>query len=275
MKNLFRYGPTKRMAQISTDLSWPLMTWAKRWSDAPVLKRIINPFFAYPHNELTAIPIGVEVPAGENVVLPTDVVERFVQEAGHIVILDECVCRRKFGCTNHPISIGCMALGKGAERIHPSHGRRASVAEAQEHVRRAARANLVANIAHVWIDVVAFGLPDFQHLMFICFCDDCCCMYRTDMKRPGPNLNRAYHRLPGISIELDAAKCTGCGTCADRCFAGKVTIENGTARVHADCKGCARCVQHCPQGALSLRLDEQDALFQQLMERVRRVAEIS
>ena len=127
----------------------------------------------------------------------------------------------------------------------------------------------------VWIDVVAFGLPDFKHLMFICFCDDCCCMYRTDMKRPGPNLNEAYHRLPGISIAVEAQKCDGCGICSEQCFAGKITIANGTAHIHADCKGCARCVQHCPQGALSLRMDEQDALFQQLMDRVRRVAEIS
>ncbi|MBP7736467.1 MAG: 4Fe-4S binding protein [Spirochaetes bacterium] len=275
MKNLFRYGPTKKMAKVATDLTWPLMTMGKRWSDYPVLKHFISLFFRYPHNEVTSIPIGVEVPRQGSVVVPTEAVERFVCEASHIVIFDECVCRKKFQCTNHPINIGCMALGKGAERIHPSHGRRATYDEAKAHVRRAAEAGLIANIAHVWIDVVAFGLPDFKHLMFICFCDDCCCMYRTDMKRPGPNLDRAYHRLPGISVRVDPKLCNGCGICAEGCFAAMVRIEDGAARILDSCKGCGRCVKACPTGALSLVMDDQDALFRRIMERVRKVADIS
>jgi ferredoxin len=275
VKNIFRYGPTKKMARIATDLTWPLMTRGKRWSDLPILKHIISPFFAYPLNEVTSIPIGVELPPSENVVMPTQVVERFLEKASTIVIFDECVCRKKFGCTNHPVHIGCMALGKGADRVHPSHGKRATADEAREHVREAAKAGLIANIAHVWIDVVAFGLPDFKHLMFICFCDDCCCMYRTDMKRPGPTLNRAYHRLPGISIEMKEELCDGCGVCAEGCFAGKIEMTGGRAHILEDCKGCARCVQACPRGALSLKLDDGDVLFKRLMERVGSVADIT
>jgi len=275
MKNVFRYGPTKKMAKIATDLTWPFITWAKRLSDYPVLKHIINPFFTYPYNEVTAIPIGMEIPQVENLAVPTEVVERFVARASHIVIFDDCICRKKFSCTNHPVNIGCLALGKGAERIHPSHGRRASSEDAAEHVRKAARANLIANIAHVWIDVVAFGLPDFKHLMFICFCDDCCCMYRTDMKHPGPNLNKAYHRLPGITVEVNEELCTGCETCSHQCFAQAMEIWEGKAHIGSSCKGCARCVQTCPEKALSLKLDETDALFRQLMERVQKVADIT
>ncbi|PKL40056.1 MAG: hypothetical protein CVV44_07520 [Spirochaetae bacterium HGW-Spirochaetae-1] len=275
MIKMFKYGPTKRMARFATNMTWPLMTRGKRWSDYPVLKHIINPFFRYPHNEITAIPIGVKLPSPENVVVPTEAVERFIAQAGHVVIFDECVCRAKFRCANHPADIGCMALGRGAERIHPSHGRRATIGEAKAHVRRAADAGLIANIAHVWIDVVAFGLPDFKHLMFICFCDDCCCMYRTDMKRPGPNLDKAYRRLPGISVIVDEERCNGCGICAAQCFASMIREENGRARVLESCKGCGRCVSACPRGALTLKIDDQDEVFRQIMDRVKKVADIS
>ncbi len=275
MRNPFRFGPTKTMTRIATTLSWPLIKYGKHWSDYPLLKYIINPFFKYPYNEVTSIPIGVELKTPDSVALPMRLVERFIEQASDIIILDECICRSILSCKNHPKNLGCMALGKGTERMHPSQGRRASFEEANAHVQRAAAEGLIANIAHVWIDVLAFGLWDFKHLMFICFCDDCCCLYRTNMKQPGPNLKRSYQRLPGLSIELNESLCNGCGICAEGCFMSMIEMGDGLPRILKDCKGCARCVQLCPQKALSLHMDDEDAIFQRLMRRVEDVADIS
>ena len=40
------------------------------------------------------------------------------------------------------------------------------------------------------------------------------------------------------------------------------------------CKACGRCVGRCPKGAISIRYDEEDALFERLMARVDGVADI-
>jgi len=274
--NLFRYGPNKSFVRAAVRLSWPLMTWARKLSDTPGFRWIINPFFAYPHNELTTIPINVAIPAPDSVVVPRRIVAEVVRRAGEIFILDECICRGKFDCKNHPKTIGCIALGKAARRIHPSHGHTATTEEAVAHVEKAAAAGLVANIAHVWIDPVAFGLPDFRRLMFICFCDDCCCLYRTHMKRRGPNLERASKKLPGLETVIDADLCDGCGRCVPACFVGAITIENGKAVIGASCKSCGRCADLCPTGAARLVVTESEAdIFQQVMERIEKVADIS
>ena len=272
---LFRYGPGRKFVKTAVTLSWPLMVAAKKLSSYPFFKWIINPFFAYPYNEVTAIPINIELRQPENVLMPRRLVERLVSSASDRFILDRCICRDLLKCANHPQNIGCMALGTPVRHIHPSHGRIATAAEAVDHVRRAAGAGLIANIAHTWIDPVAFGLPRFDRLMFICFCDDCCCLYRTHMKKRGPNLDRAYKKLPGISITIDAGRCTGCGICARECFVGAIEMKDGKALIGEDCKGCGRCVDHCAEGAISLWLDGEEELFQNMMARVARVADIT
>lgn len=270
----FRYGPGRRFVKTAVRLSWPIIVAAKRLSAVPVFRWIINPFFAHPHNEVTAIPINVPLSPPDSVPLPRRLVERVIREASDIFILDECICRGKLDCANHPKTIGCMALGKAVDRMHPSHGRRATMEEAFAHVKKAAEAGLIANIAHVWIDPLAFMLAPFNRLMFICFCDDCCCLYRTHMKRRGPNLDRAYRRLPGISIRLDTELCDGCGLCDERCFVAAIRMENGRPVIGHDCKGCGRCVELCPRGALSLSLADEETLARRLIGHVRSLADI-
>ena len=272
--NPFRYGPGRGFVKTAVRLSWPLIVAAKRLSAVPVFRRIINPFFAYPYNEVTAIPINVSLSSPDSVPLPRRLVERVIREASDIFILDECICRGKLDCANHPKTIGCMALGKAVDRMHPSHGRRATMEEAFAHVKKAAEAGLIANIAHVWIDPLAFMLAPFNRLMFICFCDDCCCLYRTHMKRRGPNLDRAYRRLPGISIRLEAELCDGCGLCAERCFVAAIRMKNGRPVIGHDCKGCGRCVELCPRKALSLSLADEETLTRRLIGHVRSLADI-
>ena len=266
--NLFRYGPPARMVRFMVTLSWPIMTAARKWSSMPVLKWIINPFFARPWNELTTIPVNVNVAPPESVPVPGRVLERLVQQFDDIFIVNECICRGLLKCENYPPSIGCMALGPAVSRMHPSHGRRASSDEAAAHIRRAAEAGLVPTMAHCWIDPLAFGLTGFKQLMFICFCDECCCLYRTHMKKRGPNLDRAYQKLPGISVSVDPDMCTGCGICAERCFVAAITMDGGTAKITDDCKGCGQCVEYCPENAVTLHVAGEEELFSQLRDRL-------
>ena len=167
-----------------------------------------------------------------------------------------------------------MALGEASLRIHPSHGHIATKEEAMEHIKKAAMEGLVANVAHVWIDPGAFWSVPFNKLMFICFCDDCCCLYRTHMKKRGENLNKAYKKLPGVNVVINGDACNGCGRCSDACFAAAMHIKDGKAVVSNDYKGCGRCIHICPQNAITIYFDDKDKLVSTLIQRIVNVADI-
>ena len=53
-------------------------------------------------------------------------------------------------------------------------------------------------------------------------------------------------------IRIDTEKCVGCGTCADVCTSGALSVEDGCAKVLADlCVACGVCVSSCPVEAIS------------------------
>ncbi len=268
-----KYGPSRNLVKILVWLSWPIIILAKILSDVPFIKWVINPFFRRPHNEVTSIPINVQLEAPKSVPLPMRLVERLVSRVEDKFILHACICREHNRATSPPRDLGCIALGPAIKRMHPTNGRHVSTQEAIDHIRRAGMEGLIANVAHVWIDSLAFGTR-FRDLMFICFCDDDNCIYRTYMRRRGPTLEGAYEKLPGISIVYDNEKCDGCGDCAERCFVAAIEMQDGNAISSESCKGCGRCVEVCPQGARTLRLDGEDELFEQLKKRIRDVSEL-
>ena len=55
------------------------------------------------------------------------------------------------------------------------------------------------------------------------------------------------------NIQVDADRCTRCGTCVRVCPVGCLTraTEDEVPRMGTDCTGCWACFNHCPDGALS------------------------
>ncbi|MHB8973351.1 MAG: ATP-binding protein [Pirellulaceae bacterium] len=55
-------------------------------------------------------------------------------------------------------------------------------------------------------------------------------------------------------IEIDEAKCDGCGLCVPACEEGAIRVINGKARVVSEtyCDGLGVCLGHCPRGAISI-----------------------
>lgn len=55
-------------------------------------------------------------------------------------------------------------------------------------------------------------------------------------------------------IEIDEAKCNGCGNCVPACAEGAIEIIDGKAKVVKDmyCDGLGACLGHCPEDALKI-----------------------
>jgi Pyruvate/2-oxoacid:ferredoxin oxidoreductase delta subunit len=60
-------------------------------------------------------------------------------------------------------------------------------------------------------------------------------------------------------VEIDEAKCDGCGKCIPSCAEGALYLEGGKVKLRADalCDGLGACLGECPQGAL--RVTRRDA----------------
>jgi ferredoxin len=57
-------------------------------------------------------------------------------------------------------------------------------------------------------------------------------------------------------IQVDDSKCDGCGSCAELCPVGAITVDL-VARIDAEsCIDCEACVDECPSGALSFVEEE-------------------
>jgi len=55
-----------------------------------------------------------------------------------------------------------------------------------------------------------------------------------------------------VIVEIDEARCDGCGECVPSCAEGAIRIVNGKARLVGDelCDGLGACLGECPQGAI-------------------------
>ena len=72
-------------------------------------------------------------------------------------------------------------------------------------------------------------------------------------------------------IQIDEARCTGCGICATGCHEGALQIIGGKARLVSElyCDGLGACIGDCPMGAISIEEREAEPYDERaVMERI-------
>lgn len=224
-------------------------------ANLPLINRI-HPWVRNDKNRLYIIPVETTVECGEDVTLPYQLAEEFINRASFRVIMAFCPCRKAGECKTYPIDLGCILLGEDARNIPDAWLREASKEEAMEHLRRGIEHGLPCFVGKPRIDNHIFGVPDNSRMFSICFCCECCCLGSTIVRYlPLEKRNFQYNRLEGLEIWVDDEKCAGCGICVEKCWLGLITIEDGKARIPDDCRGCGRCAKYCPNDAIHLKLD--------------------
>ena len=198
-----------------------------------------------------------------DMVLPSQVVERFIEQANIHWIMNACIYRDASACEEYPIDLGCLFLGAAASGINPQMGRRVTTDEALEHVRRCREAGLVHLVGRNKLDTIWLGVGPGDRLLTICNCCPCCCLWRT-LPHLAPQIGAKVTRMPGVGVEV-TERCAGCGTCTQGvCFVGAIHLVAGRAVIDDGCRGCGRCVEVCPQDAIEIIIDNKDFVAQSI-----------
>jgi len=202
------------------------------------------------------IQVHEEVAQPQGVVIPSRVVEHFVEQATHLWIMNTCICRETGHCQDYPIDLGCLFLGEAVLGINPQLGRLVSKQEALDHVRRCQEAGLVHFIGRNRLDPIWLGIGPGNKLLTICHCCPCCCLWGTTLPHMVPFISDKVRRMEGVSVAVND-RCVGCGLCAQgACFMGAIRLADGRAVIDEGlCRGCGRCVQACPRGAIELSIE--------------------
>lgn len=201
-----------------------------------------------------------------SMVLPSEVVDHFIEQASHLWLMNFCLCRTADHCQDYPHELGCLFLGPAVLQINPALGHLVSKEEAHAHIRRCREAGLVQLIGRDRIDSIWMGVHPSRQLMTICNCCPCCCLFRI-LPDLSPVISQKITRMPGVQVRV-GEECIGCGKCTRGvCFVQAITLQNGRAVISDECRGCGRCVEVCPHSAIHLSLP-QNGSIQQTLEQI-------
>jgi Pyruvate/2-oxoacid:ferredoxin oxidoreductase delta subunit len=256
--------PTRKIAALLTNL--------------PVIENIAD-FGFFMGDDIVYLPkdntiqINEAIAESEDIVLPSQVVEHFIEIANYHWIMDFCLCRESEHCQDYPRDFGCIFLGEAVLGINPQLGRLVSKEEALDHAHHCREAGLVHLIGRNKLDTMWLGVKPGGKLMTICNCCPCCCLWGT-LPYISPKISRKIHKLPGVTVTVTDL-CSGCGVCTEGfCFVDAIAFTNGRAEIKDTCRGCGRCVEICPDGAISLTIDE-TTVFQKMVNHLSRLIDVT
>jgi len=174
-------------------------------------------------------------------ILPHEAAARLIEKKDRFVVAP-CICRQERhlagqGC-DRPLET-CISFGDaGSYFVQAGIGRPVNRRTVLDLLETADRAGLVLQPSNS------------RDPAWICCCCGCCCgVLRTIKTYPRP----AELMAAAFSVQLDAARCTGCGICVRRCQMDAFSMAGNRARLDGQrCIGCGLCVSTCPAGALKL-----------------------
>ncbi|MDR3578177.1 MAG: 4Fe-4S binding protein [Anaerolineaceae bacterium] len=239
-----------------------------RMTKAPIVAEVLHQTIfngddmIYLPKDQVVVQQSIEQPG--SVLLPSALVDHFIEKASYRWIMNFCICREGDNCQDYPHDLGCVFLGDAVLNISSKIGHLASKEETLAHVRRARELGLVHLIGRDRIDNLWTGAYPFGKLMTICQCCPCCCLFKMLPKLDPVNRSKVV-RMPGVKVWVDSQECIACGTCAqDVCFVGAIQMTAENAQISEECRGCGRCVEACPQEAIHLTIEDSDFLQKQI-----------
>lgn len=240
--------------------TFPNVKLIAKLTNIPILGKLINSILFSGDDIIylaldKVIPMDHSMGVYEEMVLPSQVLEYFVNEASFHWIMNFCICRDSMKCKDYPIDLGCLFLGKSVLEINPQLGRLVSKEEALEHLKKCKEAGLVHMIGRNRLDKQWLGVKEGRQLLSICNCCPCCCLWRISPVL-SPDIGAKIKKMPGIFFVVND-NCIACGTCTKGiCFVDAIKIIDNKAHISESCRGCGRCVDICPQNAIEVKFND-------------------
>jgi hypothetical protein len=255
--------------------AFPLRFRLARMTRLPGFGELVDRVF-FEGDDMVYLPMDHPIPVNEKldqpveIVLPSRIVDHFIEQAKYHWIMNFCICRESKKCTDYPRNYGCIFLGEAVLKINPRLGRLASKEETLEYVRRCRETGLVHVIGRNKLDMMWLGAGPGEKLMTICNCCPCCCLWKI-LPEINPRIGTKVNRMPGVEVKVGAG-CLGCGTCKQGiCFVDAIQLVDGQAQIGPECRGCGRCVDICPNEATEITLPSEtrvDETIQRISGRV-------
>ncbi len=232
------------------------------WSRFAPVKKLMGTFL-FNGDSMVYLPkdrlvIHETIELQDNVMLPSDIVHHYIDQAKNHFIMNYCICRQGDDCQDYPKDLGCLFMGSAVTGINPQLGYMASKEEAHAHINRAQELGLVHLIGKNKLDSLWLGVGPGDKLMTVCNCCPCCCLFKILPDLPA-DIGQSITRMPGVHVHVNG-NCIGCGLCVreEVCFVEAISMVNGKAAVDENCRGCGRCVEICKQQAIILDIEDQD-----------------
>jgi ferredoxin len=185
-------------------------------------------------------------------IIPYPAARKLVLSSSPDIVVSECPCRHARENPCKPTQV-CMVIGKPFTDFtlehHPERSRRLTQAEALEILEGEHKRG---HIHTAW-----FKDTSLDRFFVLCNCCKCCCGgIEAMVKYDAPALVSS-----GYVAKVNKAYCIGCGTCANTCPFGAISIENKKAVINwGKCMGCGVCEAKCPKGAIKLKRDKKKGI---------------
>ena len=262
-------------------LPFPYRHFLGKLTRLPVIGMVVD-YMLFDGDDMLYLPVDRVIPVAESIeqpgemVLPSQIVAHFVEQADCHWIMNECLCRDASTCKDYPIDLGCIFLGKASMGINPQLGRRVTKEEALAHAQRAREAGLIHMVGRNKLDTVWLGVGPGERLMTICNCCPCCCLWRV-LPHVTPRIGDKVTGMPGVAVTV-TDRCQGCGVCTQGvCFVDAICLDGmdgDRAVVTAACRGCGLCVDVCPEGAIELTIED-SGFVEASIDRLSAVVDVS
>ena len=206
----------------------------KEWPD---YARRISDMLPKPFTRM--VPVNIAIQAKTHI-LDFESVTDMVKKA-RILAVTKCTCRLTARKCDRPLEACLQVNNAAAYALSRGTGRRITAEEALDILKKAEEEGLIH---------VTMNRHEVDH--FICNCCPCCCQTMPILIKAGIRvIDPSRYRA-----EIDTERCTGCGTCHDRCYFGAIAWENeerSVSRVEdSKCMGCGLCRVTCPEEAIEL-----------------------
>jgi len=180
------------------------------------------------------VPINKKVPH-QLYVFPYDKVANII-DSTDFICMTECFCRKNKDAAGEACGAPtdtCLVFGDYAKMfVDNGLGDPISKEKAMDILERSEDEGLI----HCTFNTARDNLV-------VCNCCGCCCSILRGVTRL--NIPTAVVKSD-YDLSVDQNRCTGCGTCIERCHLKAVSIENNRAMTdHDRCIGCGVCILTC------------------------------